>query len=35
MRHYRYETVADGVVAAIATPEGGGRGNSTLVLLGR
>lgn len=34
MTHYDYQTVADGVVAAIATAGGGGRGNSALVRAG-
>lgn len=31
MEHYDFEPVADGVVAAIARPQGGGRGNAALV----
>jgi cyclase len=31
LRHYRIEEVADGVLAAIATPTGGGRGNAAIV----
>jgi cyclase len=33
--HYRLEEIANGVVAAIATPEGGGRGNAAIVRLDR
>ena len=33
MSHYRLEEVADGVLAAIATPDGGGRGNAAIVRL--
>lgn len=35
MSHYRLEEVADGVLAAIATPDGGGRGNAAIVRLDR
>jgi cyclase len=34
VRHYRLEEIADGVVAAIATPDGGGRGNAAILRLG-
>lgn len=33
MEHYRLEEIADDVVAAIATPRGGGRGNAAIVRL--
>ena len=33
MKHYRLEEVAEGVLAAIATPDGGGRGNAAIVRL--
>lgn len=33
MEHYRLEEIADGVVAAIATPDGGGRANAAIVRL--
>jgi cyclase len=35
MAHYRLEEIADGVVAAIAVPNGGGRGNAAIVRLDR
>jgi glyoxylase-like metal-dependent hydrolase (beta-lactamase superfamily II) len=31
VEHYRFEEIADRVVAAIATPHGGGRGNAAIV----
>lgn len=31
MEHYRIEEIADGVLAAIARPDGGGRGNAAIV----
>lgn len=33
MEHYRLEEIADGVLAAIAMPEGGGRGNAAIARL--
>lgn len=33
MEHYRLEEIADGVFAAIATPDGGGRANAAIVRL--
>jgi cyclase len=33
VEHYRLEEIADGVLAAIATPHGGGRGNAAIVLI--
>jgi glyoxylase-like metal-dependent hydrolase (beta-lactamase superfamily II) len=33
VRQYRLDEIADGVVAAIATPDGGGRGNAAIVRL--
>jgi cyclase len=33
VEHYRLEVIADGVLAAIARPDGGGRGNAAIVLL--
>ena len=35
MDHYRFQDIANGVVAAVATPGGGGRGNSAIVRIGR
>jgi cyclase len=34
VQHYRLEEIGDGMVAAIATPDGGGRGNAAILRLG-
>jgi hypothetical protein len=33
LEHYRLEEIAEGVLAAIARPDGGGRANAPIVLL--